>query len=101
MLKGYSRLGSSFYSLGRFQDAVEAYEKGLKYDPSNVQMKEALEDAKERLAGPSAPGGIPNLFQGPDTFVKLQNDPRTRAFMNDPSFVQIINNIQKNPKSLQ
>jgi len=80
---------------------VDAYEKGLKYDPSNVQMKDSLLDAKERIAGPSSTGGLPNLFQGPDTFVKLQTDPRTRVLMSDPSFVQIINNIQKNPESIQ
>jgi stress-induced-phosphoprotein 1 len=65
-------------------------------------MKESLEDVKDRLSGgPSMAGGIPNLFSSPETLIKLRMDPRTRAYMNDPSFVQIIQNVQKNPKNLQ
>lgn len=102
--QGYSRLGSALYSLGKFEDAADAYEKGLQYDPTNAQMKESLQDVRDRiLAGSGFPGttGIPNLFGNPDTFTKLQADPRTRPFLNDPEYVRIISNLQKNPKSLQ
>lgn len=87
--------------MNRLKDAADAYEKGLKYDPSNVQMRESLDDVKDRLTGgPSPSGGLPNLFQGPEVYIKLQSDPRTRAFMNDPSFLQILQNLQTNPKSI-
>ncbi|XP_065207806.1 stress-induced-phosphoprotein 1 [Planococcus citri] len=102
--KGYSRLGSAYYSLGQFEKAVDAYETGLKYDPSNVQMRDALADAESRLSmnnGFPQPGGIPNLFDNVNCFAKLQADPRTRQFLNDPGYVQIIKNLQSNPKNLQ
>lgn len=101
--KGYSRLGSALYSLGRLEDAAKAYENGLKYDPSNVQMQDSLSDVKAQLSmnnGPSA-GGFPNLFDSVNCFAKLQADPRTRQFLNDPGYVQIIKSLQSNPKNLQ
>lgn len=102
--KGYSRLGSAFYSLGRFEEALEAYEKGLSYDPNNVQMKDALLDVESRLSmnnGFPQSGGLNNLFDNVNCFAKLQADPRTRQYLNDPGYVQIIKNLQSNPKNLQ
>lgn len=96
-------MGSAFHSLGQFEKAAEAYEKGLQFDPTNVQMKESLEDVRKQAAsdgfGPGA--GFNNLFGHPNLFAKLQTDPRTKPFLNDPSFVQILNNLQKNPDSIK
>lgn len=94
-------MGSAFHSLGRYQDAANAYEEGLKLDPNNAQMKESLADVKDRLADSSFTGGLPNMFSSPDVLIKLRNDPRTRAFMNDPTYVQMIEKIQKDRKCLQ
>lgn len=97
-------MGSALYSLGRLEEAAKAYEKGLHYDPTNVQMKESLQDIKDRMLGDNASpesSSLPNLFGSPDIFAKLQANPRTKAFLNDPDYIQIINNIQRNPKSLQ
>ncbi|KAK7582486.1 hypothetical protein V9T40_013931 [Parthenolecanium corni] len=101
--KGYSRLGSAFHSLGQFEKAAEAYEKGLQFDPTNVQMKESLEGVRKQVASDSfGPGaGFNNLFNHPNLFAKLQTDPRTKPYLNDPSFVQILNNLQKNPDSIK
>ncbi|XKL66599.1 hypothetical protein PGB90_010019 [Kerria lacca] len=101
--KGYSRLGSALYNLGRIEEAAEAYEKGLTYDPTNTQMKESLEEVKYQLLFNNSPSGtgFNNLFKNPNIFAKLQADPRTRAFLNDPDYVQIIKNLQNNPQSLQ
>lgn len=66
------------FSLGEYQKAIDAYEAGLKLDPSNNNMKSSLATAKTRLgeqspsssdreAAPSArgaggaPGGMPDL----------------------------------------
>lgn len=38
------------YSLGEYQKAVEAYEAGLKLDPSNASMKQTLGVCKNKLA---------------------------------------------------
>jgi len=84
--KAYSRLGyvesyarnsrldvltssHAHFSNGDYQSAVDAYEAGLKLDPSNPNMKAALSTAKSRVSEsssvadrePSAGGGGPDL----------------------------------------
>lgn len=95
-------MGSAFYSLGQYEKAAEAYEKGLQFDPTNIQMKDSLEDVRKQIAPDNfGSGGFNNLFSHPNLFTKLQSDPRTKPYLNDPSFVQILNNLQKNPDSIK
>lgn len=102
MSQGYSRLGSALYSLGRFDEAIEAYEKGISYDPTNAQMKEALEDCKNQMRGGfRGSNGFENLFSDPESIVKLATDPRTRPFLNDPEYMEMLEKLQKNPESVQ
>jgi len=54
--KAYSRLGHALYCMERYSEAVAAYEKGTKLDPSNEAMKDQLQKAKE-MAGPGAGSG--------------------------------------------
>lgn len=63
------------FSLGNYQKAVDAYEDGLKIDPTNANMKASLATAKTRLAeqapsdlreaapaaGAGGAGGMPDL----------------------------------------
>lgn len=102
-MQGYSRLGSALYSLGRLEEAAKAYESGLQYDPNNAQMRDSLADVKAQISTENGfPGGpIPNLFNNVNLFAKLQADPRTRQFLNDPTYVQRIKNLQSNPKNLE
>jgi small glutamine-rich tetratricopeptide repeat-containing protein alpha len=38
------------FSLGEYQDAIEAYESGLELDPNNANMKTSLDTARSRFA---------------------------------------------------
>ncbi|OWA54542.1 Stress-induced-phosphoprotein 1 [Hypsibius exemplaris] len=113
--KGYSRKGAALAYLKRHEDAVQAYEEGLKHDPGNQQLKDGLAEVRAAAANtgggrgggafPSGPvggagGGFPNPFAGPGLMEKLQNDPRTREFADQPDFQNIIRNLQANPSSL-
>jgi stress-induced-phosphoprotein 1 len=107
--KGYSRLGAAYVGLQDFDKAISAYKKGLQTDPNNDGLKSGLADAeaaKPRARAPpsgdspmggSSPFG--NMF-GPDVWVKLQGDPRTRPYLQQPDFVAMINDAQKNPNNL-
>ncbi|GBG64438.1 hypothetical protein CBR_g44323 [Chara braunii] len=44
--KGYSRVGAALMGLNRYEEAIEVYEKGLKLDKENENLKEGLEQAK-------------------------------------------------------
>lgn len=100
--KAYSRLGLALYSLGDFSEAVDAYEKGLKLDPTNATMKQQLQAAKDKAksssssvadAAPAATapggGGLPGL--GGLDF---------NSIMGNPAFAQMAQQVMQNPEML-
>lgn len=102
--KGYSRLGAAYVGLHQYSDAVDAYKKGLEIDPSNEALKSGLSDAQRSLKGSnsnsnsSSPFG--NMFQGPELWAKLTADPTTRGYLQQPDFVRMIQDLQKNPNNI-
>uniref|UniRef100_A0A0E0GAD8 STI1 domain-containing protein n=1 Tax=Oryza nivara TaxID=4536 RepID=A0A0E0GAD8_ORYNI len=104
--KGYSRLGAAHLGLGDAASAVAAYEKGLALDPTNEGLKAGLADAKKAAAAPprrpppSGVDGIGQMFQGPELWTKIASDPTTRAYLEQPDFMQMLRDVQRNPSSL-
>lgn len=104
--KGYSRLGAAHLGLGDAASAVAAYEKGLFLDPTNEGLKAGLADAKKAAAAPprrpppSGVDGIGQMFQGPELWTKIASDPTTRAYLEQPDFMQMLRDVQRNPSSL-
>ncbi|CAA3012544.1 hsp70-Hsp90 organizing 3-like [Olea europaea subsp. europaea] len=104
--KGYSRLGVAYMGLHSYNDAVLAYRRGLEIDPNNEPLRSGLAEAEAALARSSRPRTGPgvSLFAeafGPDMWVKLGNDPTTRGFLQQPDFVKILQDLQKNPNNLK
>ncbi|KAF4520599.1 hypothetical protein B566_EDAN006010 [Ephemera danica] len=95
--KGFSRKGSALHYLARYAEAIEAYTAGLQVDPENAQLREGLQEVRAQQASER---GMPNPFRDPDVFVRLRNNPKTRAFLDDPDFVKTINDLRDNSKSL-
>ncbi|PON53812.1 N-terminal acetyltransferase A, auxiliary subunit [Parasponia andersonii] len=102
--KGYSRLGAAHIGLGHFDEAVSAYKKGLEIDPNNEALKSGLADAQSAASRSSRAAPPPNLFgdafSGPEMWAKLTADPTTRPYLQQPDFVKMMQEIQKNPSSL-
>ncbi|XP_031503336.1 hsp70-Hsp90 organizing protein 3 [Nymphaea colorata] len=107
--KGYSRLGAAHVGLGNLDEAVAAYKKGLELDPSNEGLKSGLADAESALAsrrrssgsrGGAGASPFGNIFQGPELWAKLTADPTTRAYLQQPDFIKMIQDVQKNPNNL-
>jgi stress-induced-phosphoprotein 1 len=103
--KGYSRLGAAHLGLGDAASAVAAYEKGLALEPANEGLRAGLEDAKKAAAapprrGPSGPDGFGQMFQGPELWSKIAADPTTRAYLDQPDFMQMLREVQRNPSNL-
>ncbi|KAJ7102357.1 putative stress-induced protein STI1 [Mycena belliarum] len=48
-VKAYHRLGHAQYSLTDFRAAADAFERGLKLDPTNAGLKSGLENANARI----------------------------------------------------
>jgi tetratricopeptide (TPR) repeat protein len=95
--KGYSRKGSALAYLGRIDESIKAYEEGLVHEPDNAQLKEGLEGVRAQKTGNK---GMANPFLTPDLFDKLRSDPRTRAYLDDPDYVKLVQDLQSNPNSL-
>ncbi|KAJ7087252.1 activator of Hsp70 and Hsp90 chaperone [Mycena belliarum] len=96
--KGFARKGAALHGARRYDDAIAAYEEGLKLEDSpalkkglkEVQDAKAL-DEKDELTG------FGKMFSDPNLFGKLAANQRTSRHLADPSFVQKLNMIQKNP----
>lgn len=102
--KGYSRLGAAHLGLGQNEDAIAAYKKGLEYDPNNEALKSGLADAQSAAsrsrAAPSPINPFGDAFSGPEMWAKLTADPDTRAYLQQPDFVKMMQELQKNPSNL-
>lgn len=99
--KGHSRLGAALHGLRRMKDAVAAYEAGLKLDPSNEQMKQGLEEAKAASAARGSGPGAFSLFGTPEVMTRLATDPRTRALLNQPDFMSMLQDVNNDPTGMQ
>ncbi|KAI7818036.1 hypothetical protein BC939DRAFT_464109, partial [Gamsiella multidivaricata] len=66
--KAYSRLGHAYFSVGKYKEAVTAYEKGLALEPNNGTMKSSLATARTKArdndVAPSARGGAAGAGAG-------------------------------------
>lgn len=104
--KGYSRLGAAHLGLADYDSAIAAYNKGLELDPSNDALKSGLADAQSAAARAARPGPAPGaasiggLFQGPEVWAKLTADPATRGFLQQPDFLAMMSDVQRNPNNV-
>eukprot|EP00162_Nutomonas_longa_P001997 comp12585_c0_seq1/m.16624 comp12585_c0_seq1/g.16624 ORF comp12585_c0_seq1/g.16624 comp12585_c0_seq1/m.16624 type:complete len:365 (-) comp12585_c0_seq1:15-1109(-) len=65
--KGYSRLGTTYVMMNRFDEAREAYQNGLKHDKTNQMLLDGLKTCEEmretfnRGVDPNAPPIVPEI----------------------------------------
>lgn len=100
--KGYSRKGAALYGMSRLEEAKLAYEKGLEIDGSNTLLKKGLEDTKKAMENAeksASQNPFAKMFDG-DIFGKLAGHPELAKHLSDPSFVQKLTEIQKNPQAI-
>ncbi|KAM7491258.1 hypothetical protein LguiA_034179 [Lonicera macranthoides] len=98
--KGYSRLGAAHLGLKNYEEAISAYRKGLEIDPSNEALKSGLSDAQSAASRPVPANLFGDAFSGPEMWTKLTADPATRGFLQQPDFVKMMQEIQRNPSNL-
>ncbi|KAF3019235.1 Hsp90 cochaperone [Neopestalotiopsis sp. 37M] len=99
--RGWGRKGAALHGSGDLLGAHDAYEEGLKHDPSNAGLKSSLASVKtamEREAGADPLGGMGNMFKDPQLMTKLMNNPKTSGYFSDPSFIAKVQQLQQNPQ---
>ena len=92
--KGYSRKGAALAYLGRHKEAEECYKEGLNVDASNQVLKDGLAEVQKKRQQAFNP------FSSPDAIMKLRADPRTRGYLDDPSFLQQLSMMNSNPQMM-
>jgi len=45
----YRKLGDSFFALGRYAEAVDAYQQAIALDPEDAAARQGLEAARSRV----------------------------------------------------
>ncbi|KAJ9555295.1 hypothetical protein OSB04_009909 [Centaurea solstitialis] len=108
--KAYSRLGAAHHGLCQYDDAISAYKQGLEIDPNNETLKSGLSDAQSAQSAANSSSSSSrsrappnNLFGdafGADMWAKLTADPATRLYMQQPDFVKMMQDLQRNPSNL-
>lgn len=93
--KGYLRKGQAEMGLGRLEDAMSTFEKGLKADPENAQLKQAMQQAQVKHQN----AAMGNMFS-PLKFAEIASKPPVSQYMADPDFKQKWDMLQLNPQAL-
>jgi stress-induced-phosphoprotein 1 len=97
------------HGLGDLLGANDAYEEGLKLDPSNAQNKAGLSSVKRAIEAEAKAdgvtgdpmGGLGDMFKDPQLVQKLASNPKTSKFLADPSFMAKLQQIQQSPANSQ
>ncbi|SJX62428.1 probable STI1-Hsp90 cochaperone [Sporisorium reilianum f. sp. reilianum] len=101
--KGYGRKGAALHGARRLEDAVDAYDAGLKIAPEDAGLKKGLADVRravenEAANGPGPEASLGQMFNDPQLFAKLSANPKTAGLLSDPAFMAKLKSIQANPK---
>ncbi|KAG0276742.1 Hsp90 cochaperone [Linnemannia exigua] len=96
--KGYGRKATALYGLGRYPEANDVYEAGLKLEPTNALLQKGLQETKQAMEK-EASMGIGQFF-GPDVFTKMASNPKLSPLLAQPDLVQKVREIQANPNAL-
>ncbi|SNX85602.1 probable STI1 - Hsp90 cochaperone [Melanopsichium pennsylvanicum] len=100
--KGYGRKGAALHGARKLEDAVDAYEAGLKMSPEDAGLKKGLADVKravenEAANGPGPETSLGQMFSDPQLFEKLSANPKTKGLLADPAFMAKLKAIQQDP----
>lgn len=101
--KGYSRKGAALHSLKRYEDALETYQAGLEFAPTDAGLKSGIAEVKKILDARSASSGGPGLgglFGGQHMLAKLAGHPKFGPRLADPAFRTKLQLFQSNPQMM-
>lgn len=88
--------------------AHDAFEKALELEPNNAQAKAGFDavkraiDAEAKADGVSGDpmGGLGSMFNDPQLYQKLANNPKTSSFLADPTFMAKLQRLRENPNNI-
>jgi len=81
--------------LKQYDQALEAYDKGMKLDPSNTEMEEGTKRVIEAISTQRRSQG------SQQTREEALKNPEIVEILRDPIMNQILQDMQTNPKAIQ
>jgi small glutamine-rich tetratricopeptide repeat-containing protein alpha len=120
--KAYSRLGVSYFHLGKYEDAVHAYERLVELEPDNKSNKDELRKAKKKLEGQkgskvttaAAPadfgagsdeapglGGLMNNPMMKQAMDRAGGPAGIASLMKDPNMMAMAQQMMQNPEMMK
>ncbi|KAF9159559.1 Hsp90 cochaperone [Mortierella sp. AD011] len=96
--KGYGRKAAALFGLGRYPEANDVYEAGLKLEPTNALLQKGLQETQQAMEK-EASMGIGQFF-GPDVLTKMAANPKLAPMLAQPDLVEKVRAIQSNPNAL-
>ncbi|KAF9105990.1 Hsp90 cochaperone [Mortierella sp. AM989] len=96
--KGYGRKAAALFGLGRYPDANDVYEAGLKLEPTNTLLQKGLQETQQEMEK-EASMGIGQFF-GPDVEAKMAANPKLAPLLYQQDLMEKVRAIQADPKAL-
>ncbi|XP_049369788.1 hsp70-Hsp90 organizing protein 3-like [Solanum verrucosum] len=97
--KGYTRKGAVQFFMKEFENAMETYQAGLKYDPQNQELLDGVRRCVEQMKKASHGDLTPEELK--ERRAKGMQDPEIQNILTDPVMGQVLGDFQENPKAAQ
>ena len=94
--KAYHKKGDCHYFLKEFHKALECYEIGLKKDPSNNFCKEGIQKTQTAIYM----GSNSSNEDQEQRAKRAMADPEIQSIMRTPEVMNALNDLQKDPQSI-
>ncbi|KAK7198463.1 stress-induced protein sti1 [Novymonas esmeraldas] len=96
-VKGYARKGHAYFWTKQYNRALQAYDEGLKVDPTNADCKDGrfrtMSKIQEMASGQSD--------DGDEAARRAMGDPEIAAIMQDSYIQLVLREMQNDPKRIQ
>lgn len=107
-VKGYCRKGAALQHMKRYDDAIDAYKKGLEIDPENCALRDGLKSVMVMTSATDGDQGnnISSSLTATDASKsnifsdKILNNEKLNECLNDDSFMKKMEALQKDPSGI-
>mmetsp|Transcript_24767 Transcript_24767/g.42698 ORF Transcript_24767/g.42698 Transcript_24767/m.42698 type:complete len:571 (+) Transcript_24767:91-1803(+) len=95
-VKAYIRKGHMQYFNKEYHKCLETYEKALKLDPENEEVKEAIQRTVLIINQ-----GMGQEKPDQERVARAMADPEIQAMLTDPMLLQVLEDMKTNPKDMR
>ncbi|KAJ3003759.1 hypothetical protein HKX48_001581 [Thoreauomyces humboldtii] len=112
--RAYGRLSQAYYSAGRYQEAIDACDKGLKLNPDDDSLQQTRADAQDKMRGKGRQDGPKASSPEPGEkaaggksgfdFASMMQNPNlmgmASSMLSNPAFSEMAKKAMSNPEAI-